>query len=219
MLLLTPNSNLTGLYPGETPGFFRGGYRWISGGFPWPPWLASPAGGEFFSGKALSNHTNLAKLAQNPRSRTDSKSTFFSRPSYFLCAAYIFLRHWLNGWQTNLPARSLENDDIIVAVGIRGKNQEFPPQISTTTSREDPPDGCVCSIAVRHPDPELPMPLAPPQISFTTTCAARPIPAYHRAKQHPGSLGLLLRARSPSLLYFQVAEARFAATTTHAAAV
>jgi hypothetical protein len=37
----------------------------------------------------------------------------------------LFLRHWLNGLQTNLPARSLENDDIIVAVGIRGKNQEF----------------------------------------------------------------------------------------------
>ena len=37
----------------------------------------------------------------------------------------LFLRHWLNGLQTNLPARSLENDDIIVAVGIRGKNQDF----------------------------------------------------------------------------------------------
>jgi len=40
-------------------------------------------------------------------------------------ACGLFLRHWLNGLQTNLPARSLENDDIIVAVGIRGTNQEF----------------------------------------------------------------------------------------------
>ena len=68
-------------------------------------------------------HTNLGKMAENPRSGTGSKSTFFSRESYFSCAG-LFLRHWLNGFQTNLPARPLKNDDTIVAVGIRGKNQE-----------------------------------------------------------------------------------------------
>jgi len=28
----------------------------------WPPWLARPAAGEIFLGKALSNHTNLRKI-------------------------------------------------------------------------------------------------------------------------------------------------------------
>ena len=43
---------------------------------------APPAAAKIFrvSGKVPSNHTNLAKMAQNPRSRTGSKSTFFSRP-------------------------------------------------------------------------------------------------------------------------------------------
>ena len=65
---------------GENPGIFRDGWGRSSGGLPWPPWLASPASGGKKSGKNLSNHTNLAKMAQNPRSRTGSKSTFFSRP-------------------------------------------------------------------------------------------------------------------------------------------
>ena len=30
-----------GCSPGGNPGFFRGGRRRISGGLPWPPWLAS----------------------------------------------------------------------------------------------------------------------------------------------------------------------------------
>ena len=39
---------------------------------------------------------------------------------FFIIMCGLFLRHWLNGLQTNLPACSLKNDDSIVAVGIRG---------------------------------------------------------------------------------------------------
>ena len=84
-------------------------------------WWAPPEA-KFFPARPLATIQTLAKWPKIRGLELAQDRRFLAGHFFLMCG--LFLRHWLNGLQTNLPACSLENDDIIVAVGIRGKNQE-----------------------------------------------------------------------------------------------